>query len=323
MWRRRLEFGFEIPHRGPLATVESISILARLGEDLGFDIFCVSDHIVFPNHFKTKFPYSESGELTGMSGECLEPLTLLSFLAAQTRTVRLLTSVLVLPYREPVFTAKIIASLDYLSGGRVIAGCGVGWLAEEFERLGAPPFEERGSVTDEYIQVFKELWTGDTPSFAGKYTRFSDITFEPKPVQKPHPPIWVGGDSPSALRRAALFGDGWYPTGVNSRYPVGSTTQLSSALDSLRRHSEEAGRNPDQVAVACSIGWYDDLEMHVLSNGERRRFTGSPHQIAGDILAYGDLGVRCLILGFERGSLVETTDTMERFARDVLPLVYN
>ena len=315
-----MKFGFEIPHRGPLATVESISLLARRGEELGFDILCVSDHIVFPKRFKTRFPYSESGEPTGMEGECLEPLTLLSFLAGQTRTARLLTSVLVLPNREPVFTAKIIASLDYLSGGRVIAGCGVGWLAEEFETLGAPPFGERGAVGDEYIRAFKELWTSDTPTFAGKYTRFSDISFEPKPVQKPHPPIWIGGDGPRALRRAALLGDAWYPTGANSKHPVGSAAQLSPALDRLRRYAEEAGRDPAEMDIACNIGWYDDNKPQMLPSGERRGFTGSPQQIAEDILDYEALGVGHLILGLERASLTETTDTMARFATDVAPL---
>ena len=315
-----MEFGFEIPHRGPLATVESISLLARRGEELGFDILCVSDHIVLPSRFRTRFPYTESGEPTGMRGDCLEPLTLLSFLAGQTSTARLLTSVLVLPYREPVFTAKAIASLDYLSGGRVIAGCGIGWLAEEFEILGGPPFQERGAVGDEYIRAFKELWTSDTPTFVGKYTRFGEITFEPKPVQKPHPPIWVGGDGPRALRRAALLGDAWYPTGANSKHPVGSIAQLSTALDRLRRYAEDAGRDPTEIGVACAIGWYDHDATQVLPNGARRGFTGSPHQIAEDIAAYEALGVRHLILGLERDSLAETTDTMERFATEVAPV---
>jgi probable F420-dependent oxidoreductase len=169
---------------------------------------------------------------------------LLSFIAARTQKARLLTSVMVLPHRGPVLTAKMLASINVLSGGRLIVGCGVGWMQEEFEAIGAPPFDERGDVADEYIRVFRELWTSDNPTFDGRYASFSDIKLGPRPVQKPHSPIWIGGESPRALRRAARLGDGWYPIGTNSTYPVDTPERVSYALARLRHYAEEAGRDP-------------------------------------------------------------------------------
>ena len=197
-----IEFGFGIPSGGPMANPEDIATLARRGEELGFGFLGVSDHVVMPNSIRSRYPYSPVGKYSG-AGEYLEPLTLLSFVAVHTSRVRLAPSVLVLPYRGAVLTAKILASIDVLSNGRLILGCGVGWMREEFELLGSPPYDERGAVADEYLRAFKVLWTSDSPTFSGKYVNFSDLGFVPRPVQKPHPPIWVGGESPPALARAS------------------------------------------------------------------------------------------------------------------------
>jgi alkanesulfonate monooxygenase SsuD/methylene tetrahydromethanopterin reductase-like flavin-dependent oxidoreductase (luciferase family) len=148
---------------------------------------------------------------------------------------------MVVPHRPPVLTAKILATIDVLSKGRLIVGCGVGWMREEFEAIGAPPYDKRGAVSDEYIRAFKELWTSDNPTFSGKYCSFANVAFAPKPLQKPHPPIWVGGESPVALRRAGRLADAWYPIGSNpsSRWghrhgsptsrPVSSSTLMRPA----------------------------------------------------------------------------------------------
>ena len=194
-------------------------------------------------------------------------------------------------------------------------------MKEEFEALGAPPYEMRGAVGNEYIRAFKELWTSDSPSFEGKYVRFSDVTFEPKPVQEPHPPIWIGGESPQALRRAANLGDGWYPLGTNPAYPVGTPDQLSASLDRLRRYAEDAGRDPGAIDLAYSAAWYDDPQARMTPPGERLYFSGTPEQVAGDIRAFERLGVRHLMLGFQRDTLEETLERMERFMSDVRPLV--
>jgi len=165
-----MKYGFTLPGRGPLATPENLGIIARHGEDLGFYCLMASDHIVVPREISSTYPYTEGGEFPGsVTGESMEQLTVLAFLAGQTKTIKLGTSVMIVPHRNPVVTAKALATLDVLSQGRVIVGVGVGWMQEEFEALGLPPFQERGAVTNEYIRAFKELWTSDNPSFEGEY----------------------------------------------------------------------------------------------------------------------------------------------------------
>ncbi|MDA1349626.1 MAG: TIGR03619 family F420-dependent LLM class oxidoreductase, partial [Chloroflexi bacterium] len=293
-----MKYGFNLPTQGPMATPENLANLVRSGEEMGFDVASVSDHVVIPKSINSRYPYTESGEFAGrVPGECLDQLATLSFIAGQTSKVRLLTSVMVLPHRSPVLTAKMLASIDVLSNGRLTVGCGVGWMREEFEALGAPPFDERGAVGDEYIALFKEMWTSDAPAFSGKYVSVSDVSFLPKPVPKPHPPIWGGGESPPALRRAARFADAWYPIGNNPRYPVGTVEQLAEYLSRLRTYVEEAGRDPSEVGVAYNGGWYNDLEAQYDSKGERRIFTGTHTQIADDIKRFEELGVSYLALG--------------------------
>src|SRR5215469_5964823 len=157
-----MEFGFALPPRGPLATPENIATLAQRGEAMGFGILAVSDHIVFPKSIRSAYPGGASGQYCAFGeaqGEYLEPLALLGFLAGITTSAKLLTAVMVLPNRPPILTAKMLATIDVLSKGRVIVGCGVGWMREEFEALGSPSIEKRGAVCNEYIRVFRELWT--------------------------------------------------------------------------------------------------------------------------------------------------------------------
>ncbi|MFQ5933315.1 MAG: LLM class F420-dependent oxidoreductase [Dehalococcoidia bacterium] len=314
-----MEFGFDIPSGGPMATPENIAMLARKGEELGFDIISVSDHIVIPKRIESRYPYGETGEWPPGADECLEMLTTLSFVAGQTSRARLLTSVMVLPHRNPVPTAKMLATVDVLSKGRLIVGCGVGWMREEFEVIGAPPYEERGAVGDEYLQAFKELWTSENPSFEGKYCRFSNLSFLPRPVQKPHPPIWIGGESPPALRRTARLGNGWFPIGNNPRHTVETTVQLGEYLSRLRGYAQEAGRDPSEIDVAYAMPAYSLGQAQLLSNGDRRPFTGTAQQIADDAKAFEEMGVRHLMLGY---SLEEgIPEQLERFADQVRPLL--
>ena len=154
---------------------------------------------------------------------------------------------MIAPYRNPIITAKMLASLDVLSNGRVIVGLGVGWMKEEFENLKAPPYEERGKVTDEYIQAFRELWTSDNPTFNGKYCSFSNIIFLPKPVQKPAIPIWIGGHSKQALRRAGQLGDGWHPIGGVPTIPL-EPEDIKKDMATLAEYAHKAGRDPKQFA---------------------------------------------------------------------------
>ena len=318
-----MEFGFGVPSRGPLASLENIVALAQKGEELGFDIITVSDHVVVPNDIDSIYPYSETGEFTSsQSGEYMEQLTTIAYLAGVTSSIKLLTSVMVLPHRAPVLTAKMLATIDVLSQGRLIVGCGVGWMEEEFEAIGAPPYAERGAVGNEYLRVFKELWTSDDPSFDGEYASFSNIAFAPKPVQQPHPPLWIGGESPPALRRAGQLGDAWYPICSNPQFPVGTLEQFADYQARVRRHAERAGRDTDELDFAYSVNWFDDTQEQVVE-GERRILTGSPTQVAADIDALEDLGVNHLMLNFQGSDLEETFDLLARFTEGVRPLTAN
>ena len=318
-----MEFGFGVPSRGPLASLENIVALAQKGEELGFDIITVSDHIVVPNEIDSIYPYNDTGEFTSsQSGEYMEQLTTIAYLAGVTSRIRLLTAVMVLPHRSPVLTAKMLATIDVLSQGRLIVGCGVGWMEEEFEAIGAPPYAERGAVGNEYLRVFKELWTSDDPSFDGEYASFSNIAFAPKPVQQPHPPLWIGGESPPALRRAGQLGDAWYPICSNPQFPVGTLEQFADYQARVRRHAERAGRDTDELDFAYSVNWFDDTQEQVVE-GERRILTGSPTQVAADIDALEDLGVNHLMLNFQGSDLEETFELLARFTEGVRPLTAN
>ncbi len=316
-----MEFGFSLPTRGPLATPDNLATLVERGEEFGFDIVSVSDHVVIPRAIDSRYPYSATGEWAGdPSGACLEQLSLLTFVAARTRRVKLLTSVMVLPQRPAVLTAKMLASLDVLSNGRLLFGVGAGWMREEFDALGAPSFDERGRVTDEYLRAIQELWTSDEPSFDGRYTSFANIAFAPKPAQQ-HPPIWIGGESSAALKRVARLGDAWYPIGSNPRHPMETVDQLSRAIERLRGYAEQEERDPGSIDLAYSVGWYSDWDSITSPSGERRSFTGTPQDVAADIDAFAALGVRHIMLGLQDSTLDGMLARMERFANQVRPKV--
>lgn len=312
-----MNFGFYLPDSGPLATPDVITRLASAAEEMGYGILAVSDHIVMPTGIDSVYPYEEDGEWPG-GMDCLETLTTLSFIAARTSKARLLSSVLVLPYRPPVLTAKILATIDVLSKGRLILGLGVGWMKEEFEALGSPPFEERGAVSDEYIEVFKTLWTEQHPAIAGKYTQFSNVDFQPKPVQKPHPPLWVGGESAPALRRTARIGDVWYPISSSPRFPVATVDQLTNSMTKIRAHAESIGRNPDTIGVAYNPSGYSPGESHTDAQGERLPFTGTHHQIADDIKRFEAAGVQDMIMSFAGVSVDDWLSMMDEFMSKVV-----
>ena len=224
-----MQYGFGAPVSGPLSTPENLARIAVEGEKMGYDYATISDHVVIPRDIEARYPYSDTGEFPGRSrGDRHEQLTAVAFVAGKTSRLRLVTSVTVIPHRPAVLLAKMLATIDVLSNGRLTFGIGAGWMKEEFQALGVPPFPERGAVTDEYLKACRELWIKDDPRFEGKYVKFADVLFEPKPVQKPHPPIWVGGESGPALRRTANLGDGWYPIGTNPQHRL----ELDEALRS-------------------------------------------------------------------------------------------
>jgi probable F420-dependent oxidoreductase len=306
-----MRYGFYLPTRGETATPEAIEALVRRGEALGFASTMIADHVVFPVTINSRYPYTVTGAFPG-GGDALEQLALMAFVAGKSRTLRLVTSVMILPYRNPVVTAKTLATIDVLSGGRVTVGVGVGWLREEFQALGAPDFDRRGAVSDEYLRIFKTLWTKSPASFSGQFYRFEAIRCLPLPVQKPHPPIWVGGHSTAALRRAARFGDGWHPVGANPAVPL-RPAELRASLDELYRLTEAEGRDPSALTISYKAPVYDPAQPSLGGGAERRPFTGSSEQIAEDIAAFARLGVSELIFDFRSESLTESLERMERF----------
>jgi probable F420-dependent oxidoreductase len=205
-----------------------------------------------PRHIKPFYPYEAGGASPFDAAQPFyEPLSVLNFLAGCTERIRLGVHVLIIPYREPVFTAKVLATLDALSGGRLAVGAGAGWMEEEFAALGLSNFAERGAVTNEYLLLFKELWTKENPEFRGKYVKVSDIGFLPKPIQRPHPPIWIGGHSPAALRRVALVGDGWMPIALRPPSLL-RPPEMADKAARLRRLLHDAGRAEDEVAISVT-----------------------------------------------------------------------
>ena len=317
-----MKYGFTLPGRGHLATPERLGIIARKGEEFGFDTLLTGDHILVPKNISSVYPYTEGGEFPGSgSGESMEQITLLSYIAGQTSKIRLVTSVLIVPHRNPLIAAKSLATLDLLSGGRLVVGVGVGWMREEFQALGLPPFEERGAVTDEYIRAFKVLWTEDDPHFQGKYISFDDISFLPKPVQKPHPPSWVGGESRPALRRTAELADGWYPLGSNSTFPMGTPEQLKAGLERLAGYAELFGRDPSTIETIYRTHQFELLKQ--AAGPDRLPFVGDADQIAGDIRQYQDMGVTSMIWDFLRQTddLDSMLGLMEDFSTQVWPKV--
>ena len=271
----------------------------------------IADHVVFPTAIDSRYPYTVSGVFPG-GGDALEQLALMAFVAGRTRTLRLVSSVMILPYRNPVLTAKMLATIDVLSRGRVTVGVGVGWLREEFEALEAPDFERRGAASDEYLRIFKTLWTQDPASFDGEFYRFDALRCLPQPVQKPHPPIWIGGHSAPALRRVARYGDGWHPVGANPAVPL-RPRELRASLDQLARLTEAERRDPSRLTISFKAPVYDP-SVTTLTGSERRPFSGSAQQIADDIGAYEKAGVSELVFDFRSERLDDALERMERFA---------
>jgi probable F420-dependent oxidoreductase len=230
-----MRFGVGIPSAGSVTGTDVIRFVQR-AEALGFESLWTGDHLILPTEGTTQYPYTPDGSFPLASTEnFFEPFTLLAYAAAVTKTVKIGATVIIVPYRNPIVQAKMLACLDVLSAGRLICGVGVGWLEKEFQVLGAS-YKDRGPVTDEYIQVFKTLWTEERPAFQGRFCEFDGIAMYPKPLQKPHPPIWVGGHSKAAVRRSVRHGDAWHPTRPTTwRSACPTFATKPSALVAIRR----------------------------------------------------------------------------------------
>ena len=315
-----MQFGFSPPVSGPLATPDNLARIAVEGEAIGYDYATISDHVVIPRDIEAKYPYSDTGEFPGRSrGDRHEQLTAAAFIAGKTSRLRLVTSVTVVPHRPAVLLAKMLATIDVLSKGRLTFGIGAGWMREEFEALGLPPFAERGAVTDEYLAAFQELWTKDAPAFNGKHVSFSDLLFYPKPVQKPHPPIWIGGESGPALRRTIRFAEAWYPGNNSQTMPLDTPARLAAGIAHVRKACEAAGRDPATMQVALLVQNYYEWEPHKIADGSARRlYTGSAADMIDDTGALADVGVGYVALRLGGDTVDDAVARIERFGAEVI-----
>jgi probable F420-dependent oxidoreductase len=241
-----VRFGVHLVAAGAMIEGDSIARVATRAEELGYDSLWVSDHIVFPAELSSPYPYSPDGKLPlDPSNPLLEPFTVLSYAAAVTKTIKIGTSVIIVPYRDPIITAKIVSSLDILSNGRFIFGVGVGWLGEEFQALRVE-LKNRAPQTREALAAMIACWTQEDPEFHGRFYDFAGLKFSPKPRQKPYPPIWFGGGSIPALKRAVEMGSGWHAVWETPE-------EVAKKVTILRGLCGEAGKNFDDFAITINV----------------------------------------------------------------------
>jgi probable F420-dependent oxidoreductase len=305
-----MRFGIAVPNYGPLANAENMLRLARRAESLGVDSIWVADHLVAPVGVQSVYPFDRSPDPKpgnmGVIEEFYEPLTTLAFLAGATSHIRLGVSVYVMPYRNPVVTAKIVATLDALSGGRAIFGVGVGWLREEFTAVGQDA-RHRGRVTDEYLEVCRRLWRDDVAEFAGRHYTLPPVRNLPKPVQRPWPPIWVGGNSEAAVQRAIALGDGLHLIDL-------TPDEVVQRVAELRAAESAAGR-----ATPLSVS----LRKGILVRGEDRAddkaLYGTPAKIRRDLQVYADAGIDYLVSNLRQAKTIDELEVaLDETARALL-----
>jgi probable F420-dependent oxidoreductase len=275
--------GISLPQLGPQASPESLIKVARHAEDLGYDSVWVLERLLWPLAPKEPYPATPDGGLPETYQIVLDPIETLTFVAAHTRKVQLGTSVLVLPYHTPIQLARRIATLDVLSGGRALVGVGAGWSRDEFEAVGAP-FERRGARCDEILEAMIELWTKDPAKFDGKFYHIPESKVGPKPVQKPHPPIYVAGFGQYTFDRAVRFGSGWNPSGIPS------FEWLEGMINQFRQTAERAGRGDMEVVLRAFT-----MVSKQSRGGGRSPMIGTLEEIREDTGRLRDMGVTHLI----------------------------
>jgi probable F420-dependent oxidoreductase len=296
-----MQIGVHVPTTvAPAVTRDALLTFAREAEARDFASLWVSDHVVIPK--TTDADYPGGGRRFPIPPEMpyLEPVAMLSALAMVTTRARIGCSVFILGHRHPVAMAKMLATIDVLSGGRLICGVGVGWWRQELEVLGVD-FARRGRAADEAIRVFKALWTEREPRIDGEFFRVADVGFEPKPIQKPHPPIWVGGISPAALRRVIALGDGWHA--MSSRSPA----ELAASVAELKRLADAAGRAWSTIEISMRF----ELTEAVLANGAQA--------VVDRLGEYSRAGVRHVAVVFRREDPKRMMELLDLVATKIRP----
>ncbi len=306
-----MKIGLAMPR---LPDAQGIKAFIKRAEDLGFESVLIGDHVVLPTAGTTQYPYTADGSFIRPADEpFLDAMALLGFMTACSDTIRLGTTVIIVPYRDPVVQAKMFSSLDVLSGGRIICGVGVGWLEKEFETLNVP-YSERGPMTDEYIEVFQTLWTQEDPVYNGRFVQIDGVKFTPKPVQSPLP-IWVGGHTRRALRRTAKYGHCWHPTRQTPDF-------VAKNIPYLREQTELAGRDPDEITISLKRSLhFTDIGLGeqggVRSTGA---MVGETGQVIDDIRRCRELGIDQLTYDFRVSGMEDSIRVMEHLAETALPV---
>jgi probable F420-dependent oxidoreductase len=315
MMAQALKVGLDVGIYGRLATRDHILELAQLAEISGLESIWVADHVIFPSSFTSKYPYSASGAFpVDMAKEpLLEPIATMGVLVGATQRVKIGTAVLVMPYRHPVLLARMLVTLDVLSGGRMMLGAGVGWLAEEFAALDARPFAARGRVTDECIEIVKRLCQGGDVTFQGEHYRLDPVVSSPGSVQRPHPPILIGGSSYAALRRAARLGDGWLSTGLRPE-------RLRQCLNTLQKLCEAEGRRFADLSLSHKL-FINIGEAREGADGDRDTGTGSQADIVDDLRRLVDLGYGQVIVRYRGSDAEQQRKQLQIFLSDIVPKV--
>jgi len=311
-----MQFGINVQNMRPWTTGETIGMLGTRAEELGFDSVWVSDHVVIPERMESTYPYGGPGTFTPATvGNCFEAITTLAFLAGRTSRIQLGVSVLVVPQRPPLLSAKQWATLDALAGGRTILGVGTGWLREEFVALGAETFAQRGTALDEAIRIFRTTWSQPSPvSFEGEVYRFASLHADPKPDRAGGPPIWIGGHGRRALRRAAELGDGWQGVRMGFEELRAVRATLEDLLGRYQRRLDDL-----ELAMALSAFPPGTRPAGPPTDSD---LVGSPAEMAERIRQYAALGIRHVLLHPQpRDSAASVAESMEFFAREVRPQV--
>ncbi len=289
-----MRFGFALPQVGSAVGPETLVTVAKRAEDLGFDSLWVLDRILWPVSPRAPYPIGD-GSLPVKYKSVLDPLETLTFAAAHTRRIALGTSVLNLPWYNPVLLARRLTTLDVLSAGRLRIGFGIGWSPDEYEAADVP-WQERGKRADELIQALKKIWTTDPVEFQGKYYRIPKSVIGPKPVQKPHPPIYMAAYTPAAMKRVAAEANGWFPVGI----PLSS---IGPMFEGIKGMAKDAGRDPSALAVIVRA----NIEIHNAPiQKDRVDFTGALEQIAEDIRTTQKLGAAEIVFDVQFSPGVET-----------------
>lgn len=314
-----MKVGFVVPHVGPGSSPEAIDRMCERAEALGAHSLWVVDHVVLPFNRRTKYPYVFTRDGFAPSDTAWwDPFSVLTYIAARTTRVQLGTGVIVLPYRHPLWTAKAIATADVLSRGRILFGIGVGWMEDEFTALQLNTFHQRGKVADEQLEIFERAWRDQHVSYDGQFYKFHDVSVTPKPVQKPGPPIVVGGNTEAALRRTIRYAQGWHALSL-------LPDELQTLNGRLQGMARDAGRSeaiPVSMLIAVRLT-KEPVDLKSLDDDDRRSaLSGTPEQVVAQLRAYEQAGLQHLMTFASTEESILANDPVagaEVFLQEVAP----